>query len=99
MILYNVTVNVDNDINQEWLQWMKNVHVPDVMNTGLFLDNRIFQVMVDEESGTTYSVQYTLKTIEDLEEYQRDHAPRLQKEHKDRYGNKFVAFRTVLKLV
>lgn len=99
MILYNVTVNIDDDVREEWLTWMKDVHIPDVMKTGLFIENRIFRVMVNEESGTTYSVQYTLKSIDDLETYQEQYATALQKEHASRYANKFVAFRTILKLV
>jgi hypothetical protein len=31
--------------------------------------------------------------------YQRDHAPRLQKEHSEKYKGKFVAFRTLLEIV
>lgn len=99
MILYNVTVNIDNDVREEWLRWMKEVHIPEVLKTGLFIDNRMFHVMVNEEKGTTYSIQYTLRSMDELHTYQRDHAPRLQKEHSDRYANKFVAFRTILEQV
>ena len=99
MIIYNVTVNIDNDIREEWLRWMKTVHIPDVMATGYFLENKICRVLVDEEQGTTYSIQYTVNNMKDLEEYQQRHAPRLQKEHSDRYANKFVAFRTLLEIV
>jgi hypothetical protein len=99
MIIYNVTVNIENDVREEWLNWMKNVHIPDVMATGYFLENKICRVMVDEEQGTTYSIQYTAAGMKDLEEYQRLHSPRLQKEHSERYANKFVAFRTLLEIV
>lgn len=99
MILYNVTVNIDDEVREEWLTWMKQVHVPDVMKTGLFLENKIYKVMVNEEAGTTYSVQYTLRSMDDLKTYQEKFAPALQKEHASRYANKFVAFRTVLELV
>jgi hypothetical protein len=99
MIIYNVTVNIENDVREEWLQWMKTVHIPDVMNTGYFLENKICKVLVDEEQGTTYSIQYTCNNMEDLQEYQKLHAPRLQKEVADRYANKFVAFRTLLEVL
>lgn len=78
---------------------MKEQHIPDVMKTGFFVENKICKVLVDEEQGTTYSIQYTCESMERLKEYQRDHAPRLQKEVADKYANKFVAFRTVLEIV
>ena len=99
MILYNVTVNIDNDVREEWLSWMKNVHIPDVLDTGLFVENKIFRVMVNEESGTTYSIQYTLRCMDDLETYQEKFAPALQKQHAEKFANKFVAFRTILERV
>lgn len=99
MIIYNVTVNIENDVREEWLSWMKNTHIPDVMSTGFFLEHKICKVLVDEEQGTTYSIQYTAATMKDLEEYQRLHSSRLQKEHNQRYANKFVAFRTLLEIV
>ena len=99
MIIYNVTVNIENDVREEWLKWMQEYHIPDVMATGYFLDNKICKVLVDEEQGTTYSIQYTCNNMEDLKEYQRLHAPRLQKDVADRYANKFVAFRTLLEVL
>lgn len=99
MIIYNVTVNIENDVQEEWLKWMKEKHIPDVMATGYFLENKICKVLVDEEQGVTYSVQYTAANMDDLKEYQRLHSARLQKEHADKFANKFVAFRTLLEIV
>lgn len=99
MIIYNITVNIENDVREEWLQWMKEVHIPNVMSTGLFIENRICKVLVEEESGTTYSVQYTCNKMGDIEKYQQEYAPGLQKEHSDKYQGKFVAFRTLLEVV
>ena len=96
MIIYNVTINIDNDVHDEWLQWMREKHIPDVMATGYFLENRLCKVLVDEEQGTTYSFQYTCANMEDLKEYQKLDAPRLQKEVGDKYANKFVAFSLLL---
>ena len=99
MIIYNVTVNIENDVREEWLQWMKEKHIPDVMATGHFTEHKICKVLVDEEEGTTYSIQYSCRNMADYEQYHKNHAPRLQKEVKDKYADKFVAFRTLLEIV
>lgn len=99
MVIYNVTVNIEDAVHDEWLEWMKKVHIPAVMATGYFLENRLCRVMIDEESGRTYSIQYSCASLEDLKEYQQREAPRLQKEHTERYKDRFVAFRTVLEVV
>lgn len=98
MYIYNVTVNIDDSVHDEWLSWMKETHIPDVMETGMFVSNRILQVMVDEESGKTYSIQYEVKDLETLKLYQQVYAPKLQQEHMEKFKDKFVAFRTILRV-
>ena len=100
MILYNVTVNVDPSVHDEWLDWMKNKHIPDVLATGLFIENKIYKILSEhEQDGHSYSIQYFLKSLNDLEKYQKEFAPKLQMEHSEKYKDKFVAFRTVMELV
>ncbi len=101
MIIYNVTVNVEDEIHKDWIAWMKKIHIPEVMNTGFFLEHKIAKVITtqEDETGHTYAIQYTCDSMADLEEYQEKHAPKLQQEHGDRYQGKFVAFRTLLEVV
>ncbi len=99
MILYNVTVKIETDTHDEWLQWMKNVHIPDVLATGYFTENKLCKLLIDEEDGVTYSIQYFCKDMKTLHEYNVKHAPRLQQEHQEKYDGKFVAFRTLMEVV
>jgi hypothetical protein len=100
MIIYSVTVNIDDSVHDEWVTWMKEVHIPDVMATGYFLENRFAKVLLSkDEGGVTYSIQYLCKNMADLQIYQGSHAPRLQAEVKAKFDGKFVAFRTVLETV
>lgn len=97
MYLYNVTVNVDQDIEAEWLQWMKTVHIPEVLKTGYFIENKIFRLLHEPHNdGSTYSVQYFIDSLEDLDKYLNEQAPAIMARHNERYKNKHVAFRTVM---
>lgn len=96
MIVYNVTVNVENDIREEWLKWMKEIHIPDVMKTGCFFESKIFKILVNEESGTSFSIQYSCHTMQQYEKYKAEFAPKLQQDVKIKFADKFVAFRTLL---
>ena len=101
MIIYNVTVNIEEDVHADWIQWMKEVHIPEVMKTGYFLDNRISKVITTQEgeTGHTYAIQYTCNSMADLDEYQEKCSDPLQAAHGERYRGKFVAFRTLLEVV
>ena len=66
MILYNVTVNIDHDVHDEWLAWMKETHIPDVMNTDCFDESRISRVHGEEQGGLTYAIAYLCENQERL---------------------------------
>lgn len=99
MIIYNVTVNIDEDVHDEWLRWMKEVHIPDVMKTGLFIENKICKILAESEGGVSYSVQYVCRDMDTYQKYEETFAPALRKEHSQKYAGKFVAFRTLLEVV
>lgn len=100
MIIYNVTVNIDADVHDEWKQWMLEKHIPDVLSTGLFIDSRMSRLLIEEEGGgITYSIQYTLESMDKMSEYEQKHAPRLRDEHTQKYDGKFGAFRTMMEVV
>ncbi len=101
MIIYNVTINVEEDVLQEWLKWMKETHIPDVMRTGLFLDHNFSRLITrqDDETGATYVVQYLCESMEQYEKYQAEFAYALQKESQNKFGGKFIAFRTLMEKV
>lgn len=99
MLLYNVTVSIDEAIQEDWLKWMKEVHIPDVMATGCFIESRILRVQGEEQGGVTYAISYLSPSEEKYNEYQERYAPTLQKEHTERYEGRFAAFRTILNVI
>lgn len=99
MIIYNVTVKVATAEAAEWLNWMKNEHLPDVMSTGLFTGYQLMRLLEQDDSeGFTYAVHLSCRTLSDYDLYVRDHAPRLRMEHHRRFPRN-VAFRSVLELI
>jgi hypothetical protein len=78
---------------------MKEVHIPDVMKTGCFIDSQILKVLYVEDEGHTYSIQYKFLEMADIERYQKQFAPGLQAEHSNKFKDKYAAFRTLLQMV
>jgi hypothetical protein len=79
---------------------MKNDHIPDVLATGLFVENKVLRLLNEyDNGGITYSFQYYLNSMEDYIRYETDHAPRLQEKHTQKFRDKFVSFRTLLEVV
>jgi hypothetical protein len=100
MIIYNVTINVEEDVHEEWLQWMKKSHIPDVLASGIFFESRILKILGDDESGGhTYSIQYTCRSLEDFHKYEELFAPALRAEFNERYKDRVLSFRTLLETI
>ena len=99
MYIYNVTINIDNSVHDEWFSWIKT-HIIAVLNTGRFTTAKLTEVLVEEEmGGKTYSVQYSAKTREDLDHYYKYEAEKLQAEGLKKFSDKMLTFRTELKLI
>jgi len=101
MIIYNVTINIIEEEHNNWLEWMKNTHIPNVLKTSCFNDYKIYKLLTlqDDETGITYAIQYTCNTLNELNFYQTNFAPQLQKEHTEKFAGKFVAFRSILETI
>ena len=100
MILYNVTINIHESVHDQWMRWMQDKHINDVLATGKFSTARMVKVLVEEEmGGTTYSIQYTTDSKETLQKYYDEDAPKLREEGLKLFGEKMLAFRTELELI
>jgi len=99
MFLYNVTLILDDAAAEEWLQWMQEIHIPEVLATGMFVSNRLLKVVDSPNEGVTYCVQYIAETLENYNEYQKTYAPVLQEKLNEKFKNRFVAYRTLMEYV
>src|SRR5690606_39069228 len=99
MILYNVTVSIDPQVEEDWKSWMREQHIPDVLATKCFTECRLSRIHAEEEGGVTFSIMYFSPSQADFDRYEAEHAPKLQQEHGQKYAGKFAAFRTILTVI
>ena len=99
--MYNVTLSVEEEILEEWLEWMKSEHLPEVMATGKFVSNAMYRIFNHEASdkSNNYSVQYLANTMHDYDDYVKNYGPALRQKTIERFGDKVLAFRTLLEKV
>ncbi len=100
MLIYNVTISVDDTVHDRWLSWMRDKHIPDMLATKKFSEAKMCKVLVEEEPGsTTYAIQYRTKDKETLQRYYQENAEQMRNEGNLKFRDKFVAFRTELEIV
>ena len=100
MLVYNVTTKITNAIHEDWLAWMRDVHIPDVLATGCFTTANILRLLdIDDSEGPTYAIQYYAKTKTDYDQYINQFAPALKQETITKWGQQMIAFRSLMQLV
>jgi hypothetical protein len=99
-IIYNVTTKVDQSIASEWLQWLKEEHINDMIGTGCFTHAVILQMTeVDETEGPTYAVQYHAESKALYNHYINEYSSEMREKSHKRWGDKIISFRSVLKII
>ena len=100
MMIYNVTTKVDIKVANEWLSWLKEEHIPDMVSTGCFTHAVILKIAdVDDTEGPTYAVQYHADNNELYDQYINKFSGLMRKKTIDKWGNNFISFRTRMTVV
>lgn len=100
MIIYNVTIKVEAQIADEWLQWLLNEHIPAVIQTNCFVEYKVLRLLeVDDSEGPTYAIQYHAESKADYNRYISIHSSKLRQLSFDKWGSSFIAFRSVMEVV
>ncbi len=100
MFIYNVTAKVDPLITESWLKWMKEIHIPDVLATGMFTHHRILHLLeMDESDGVTYAIQYFCSSLQHYHNYIEQFAPAMRKKVIENWGEQVMLFRTIMEVI
>ena len=100
MIIYNITVKADHSIAAGWLSWLKDEYIPAIINTGCFTHATIFHLFeVSDEEGLTYAIQFHAPDESSYNHYSNKFAEQMMKKANDKWGDKIIAFPTVMTAV
>lgn len=100
MFIYNVTSKVDWSIHDAWLQWMQQVHLPEMIKTDCFTHTQLVRLLdTDEKEGPTYAAQYYADSKPDYNRYIEIHSAGMRQKTFDRFGDKVVSFRSLMQIV
>lgn len=99
MLLYNVTTIIEDTAADNWLKWMKDVHIPQVMASGKFVSYRLLRVLDSPNEGVTYCAQFVAEHMADYLDYKDNFAPTLQAESQSLFENKALSFRTLMEYI
>ena len=99
MIIYRVEITLRPEIETEWLQWMREMHIPDVLRTGCFRECRTYKLVSSGATEPVYVMQYLCRSLNDYDRYRENFASGLQMEHAKLFAGRFRGSRQLLEEV
>ena len=100
MVIYNVTTHVESSIEESWLNWMKEKHIPEMLATKKFKTAKIFKIINEnDKGGISYAAQYQCDNKITLEQYLNDFAAKLREDSVNKFGDRILSFTTELELI
>ena len=99
MILYNITLIIEDSIDKEWLNWMNNEFIPSAMETNLVVSHRLLKVLDSPNEGITYCLQFVIDDINSYNLFKTNHLPQIMDNHSNQFSNRFVSFSTLMEFI
>lgn len=100
MLIYNVTLKIDHAVVSDWVRWMQNTHIPEMLGLGLFEKANLCRLLdQDEQEGLTFVAQYFCPTRNDYDRYLSEHAAEMRQKGLALFKDKMIAFRTLMEVL
>jgi hypothetical protein len=100
MFIYNVTTLVDHVVHTNWVNWMQEKHIPEVMATGCFAKFQFVKILeIDETEGITYAVQYFIESKALYNLYIEKFAATLREDALKKWGSNISGFHSLMQFV
>ncbi|MDQ2753136.1 MAG: DUF4286 family protein [Bacteroidota bacterium] len=100
MLIYNITLKIEWTIQSPWLQWMQQVYITAIMDTGCFTRYQLVRLVeIEEEEGPTYALQLYAANREHYNNYIENHLLHFEAKSYEKWGGDVLLFSTVMEIV
>ncbi len=96
MIIYSITFAIEDNLQEEWLEWTKEHFIGSIMELGLFNDFRFSKTHPRADVDTAYNIQFRCDSLTHLEIFEAQHADAVNAKMMQKYRGKFGTFKMVL---
>ena len=97
MIIYNVTVFIDESIHSKWIKWTKHEYIPKILSTKLFQKAVLSRVISNEE--LTYTIAFYAKSNSQLKLFKKNHSSFLKQKSFKKCGDVAPFFKSEIEFI
>lgn len=95
-IIYNTSFIVDEEIEEEWIAFMKQEYLNPLTEQNLCDDVLFTKVSIDQPDGKTYSLQLVFHSEEHQRRFLENGLPVFEEKIIQNYANRYLCFSSIL---
>lgn len=100
MLLYNTTFHVDDDVQKNFLIWLKEVYVEEIKKTDLLSNPRLCRILSHKEEGSeSFSLQWEVESSGTLHRWHVQQGAKLNEELSNIFKDKVVGIPTLMEVM
>ena len=96
---YNISFKVDNDIEEQWKEFMRKELLPELKKSESIIDYSLNKVLyVDNTDGITFAVQISFSRLSQVQIFLGTIVSEIMAKLTERFMNKFVSFDSIMEI-
>ncbi len=100
MLIYNTTYHLEADLEDNFLIWLKEVHIPEVENQKALRNPRICKILSTQEDGqVSYALQWEVEDSTTLHRWHIKHGTFAKDQIRKIFNDKVLGFDTLMRKV
>jgi hypothetical protein len=100
MIIYNTTFHIEECIQQDFIEYIRQNVIPQATKSGLLTSPRFSRIFgEEEEKGFSYALEFATESVSTLEKWNKAESTAVITPLIEKFGDKVVGFSTVMQVV
>lgn len=100
MIVFNTTFHVDEDIQEEFIEYMVKIFIPKSTKSGMLKSPRFAKVFgKDSDEGISFAMEFQVTDIVEMERWNSNESQSAFTPLMERFKEKMVGFSTLLQTI
>lgn len=99
MLLYNTTYHVEEEVEKNFLIWLNEVYIEEVLQSGKLKSPRLCRVLSHHDTGSCYSLQWEVEDSTVLHHWHLSQGVKLNGQLLQIFKDKVVGIPTLMEIV
>ena len=99
MLIYNTTYQVDDEVTNNFVIWIKECFISEVEKTGDLKNPRLCKILSHRDEGVSFSLQWEVENSTILHRWHIEQGSKLNEELVKLFKDKVVGFPTLMEVM